>query len=151
MTKDVGIDLFSYFRINCFLGQNLAREWGKWIENKEAGPEDSVRRWFIEKNYYTFGKFSYPMQSWMCRKEPCGHYTQVSNINIPVLLGKTSYPIWGDKGNAILMNELQLLQNKADKIILSLPSFYSSTEALKELCWSTPFKHRLSHRCHYRF
>ena len=61
-------------------GQNLAREWGKWIENKDAGPEDSVRRWFIEKNYYTFGKFAYPMQSWMCRKEPCGHYTQVSNI-----------------------------------------------------------------------
>jgi len=59
------------------VGQNLAREWGKWIENKEAGPEDSVRRWFIEKSYYTFGKFAYPMPSWMCRKEPCGHYTQV--------------------------------------------------------------------------
>jgi len=51
--------------------------------------------------------------------------------------------IWGDKGNAILMNELQLLQNKAAKIILSLPSIYSSTEALKELCWPTLFKHRL--------
>ena len=38
--------------------------------------------------------------------------------------------IWGDKGNTTLMNELQLLQNKAAKITLSLPSFYSSTEAL---------------------
>nr|XP_058964222.1 protein draper-like [Pocillopora verrucosa]XP_058964229.1 protein draper-like [Pocillopora verrucosa]XP_058964237.1 protein draper-like [Pocillopora verrucosa] len=59
------------------VGQNLAREWGKWIESKDAGPEDSVRRWFIEKNYYSFSKFAYPMPSWMCRKEPCGHYTQV--------------------------------------------------------------------------
>ena len=55
--------------------------------------------------------------------------------------------IWGDKGNATLMNEFQLLQNKAAKIILSLPSFYSSTEALKELCWPRLFKHRLFHRC----
>ena len=55
--------------------------------------------------------------------------------------------IWGDKGNATLMNELQLLQNKAAKIILSLPSFYSSTEALEELCWPTLFKLRLFHRC----
>ena len=31
--------------------------------------------------------------------------------------------------------------------ILSLPSFYSSTEALKELCWPTLSKHRLFHRC----
>ena len=45
------------------------------------------------------------------------------------------------------MNELQLLQNKAAKIILSLPSFYSSTEALEELCWPTLFKLRLFHRC----
>ncbi|RMX59774.1 hypothetical protein pdam_00015352, partial [Pocillopora damicornis] len=45
------------------------------------------------------------------------------------------------------MNELQLLQNKAAKIILSLPCFYSSTEALKELCWPTLFKLRLFHRC----
>jgi len=55
--------------------------------------------------------------------------------------------IWGDKGNATLVNELQLLQNKAAKIILGLPSFYSSTEALKELCWPTLFKYRLFHRC----
>lgn len=48
---------------------------------------------------------------------------------------------------AMLRNELQLLQNKAAKIILSLPSFYSSTEALEELCWPTLFKLRLFHRC----
>ena len=55
--------------------------------------------------------------------------------------------IWGDKGTATLVNELQLLQNKAAKIILGLPSFYSSTDALKELCWPTLFKHRLFLRC----
>ena len=32
--------------------------------------------------------------------------------------------IWGDKGNATLMNDLQLLQNKAAKIILSLLFFF---------------------------
>ena len=46
------------------------------------------------------------------------------------------------------MNELQLLQNKAAKIILSLPSFYSSTEAL---CWPIIFKHRLFHLCVFVF
>ena len=70
-------NLFSYCQLS---GQNLAREWGKWIENKEAGPEDSVRRWFKERDYYSFGKFAYPMPRSMCRKEPCGHYTQVSVI-----------------------------------------------------------------------
>ena len=56
--------------------------------------------------------------------------------------------IWGDKSKATVMNDLQLLQNKAAKIILSLlPSFYSSTEALKELCWPTLSKHRLFHPC----
>ena len=55
--------------------------------------------------------------------------------------------IWGDKGKATLMTDLQLLQNKAAKIILSLPSFYSSTEALKELCWPTLSKHRLFDPC----
>ena len=59
--------------------------------------------------------------------------------------------IWGDKGDTTLMSELQLLQNKAAKIILSLPSFYSSTEALRELCWPTLFKHRLFHRCVFVF
>lgn len=63
----------------------MAREWGKWIESEDAGPEDSVRRWFIEKNYYSFSKFAYPMPSWMCRKEPCGHYTQVS-LQITIIM-----------------------------------------------------------------
>ena len=62
-------------------------------------------------------------------------------------------PNWHDKGNATLMNELQLLQNKAVemKIIPSLPSFYSSTEVLHALCQSTLVKRRLFHRCVFFF
>ena len=54
-------------------------------------------------------------------------------------------PNWRDKGNATLMNELQLLQNKAVKmkIVPSLPCFYSSTEVLNALCQSTLIKRRL--------
>ena len=62
-------------------------------------------------------------------------------------------PNWPDKGNATLMNEFQLLQNKAVKmkIIPSLPSFYSSTEVLHALCQSTLVKRRLFHRCVFFF
>ena len=54
--------------------------------------------------------------------------------------------IWGDKFNATLMEDLQLLQNKAAKIILDLPSFSSSTQALEALGWQTLSKRRLLHR-----
>ena len=62
-------------------------------------------------------------------------------------------PNWPDKGNATLMNELQLLQNKAVemKIIPSLPSFYFSTEVLHVLCQSTLVKRRIFHRCVFFF
>ena len=62
-------------------------------------------------------------------------------------------PNWLDKGNATLMNELQLLQNKAVemKIIPSLPSLYFSTEVLHALCQSTLVKRRLFHRCVFFF
>ena len=39
----------------------------------------------------------------------------------------------------------------ATKIILSLPTLYSSKEALKEFCWSPLFKHRLFHHCGFVF
>ena len=44
------------------------------------------------------------------------------------------------------MGELQLLQNKAAKTILNLPSFSSSREALDALGWPTLVKRRLFHR-----
>ena len=41
--------------------------------------------------------------------------------------------IWGDRGNASLMSELQVLQNKAARLILDLPVYFSAAEALKRL------------------
>ena len=49
--------------------------------------------------------------------------------------------IWGDKNNLSLMDQLQILQNKAAKTILDAPYLSSSTEALDKLYW-----HPLSHR-----
>ena len=44
--------------------------------------------------------------------------------------------IWGDKNNSVLMNSLQVLENKAAKIILDQHPRYSSTEALRKLKWT---------------
>ena len=41
--------------------------------------------------------------------------------------------IWGDKNNDTIMSELQILQNKAAKVMLGQPPRSSSTEALKSL------------------
>ena len=49
--------------------------------------------------------------------------------------------IWGDKNNSTLMDQLQILQNKAPKTILDAPLLSSSTEALSKLYW-----HPLTHR-----
>ena len=49
--------------------------------------------------------------------------------------------IWGNKNNSTLMDQLQILQNKAAKTILDAPLLSSSTEALSKLHW-----HPLTHR-----
>ena len=49
--------------------------------------------------------------------------------------------IWGDKNNSTLMDQLQILQNKAAKTILDPSLLSSSTEALSKLHW-----HPLTHR-----
>ena len=41
--------------------------------------------------------------------------------------------VWGDKNNDTLMGQLQVLQNKAAKVLLNLPPRSSSTEALDRL------------------
>ena len=55
--------------------------------------------------------------------------------------------IWGDKNNSILMNSLQVLENKAAKIILNQLPRYSSTKALEELKLTTLTTRRHNHRC----
>ena len=42
---------------------------------------------------------------------------------------------WGDKDNAVLMNNLQVLQNKAAKLVLDKPLYSSVTDALNQLGW----------------
>ena len=53
---------------------------------------------------------------------------------------------WGDKSNTTLMNKIQLLQNKAAKLILNMPKHSSATEVLDLLGWDTLEKRRRSHR-----
>ena len=54
--------------------------------------------------------------------------------------------IRGDRDNITLMHDLQVLQNKPAKVILDLPNYASSTDALKTLGWPTLFQERLVHR-----
>ena len=53
--------------------------------------------------------------------------------------------IWGDGGNAYLMSELQVLQNKAARLILDLPAHSSAAEALKRLRWKPLLRPRMEH------
>ena len=55
--------------------------------------------------------------------------------------------VWGDKDNLVLMDELQVLQNKAAKIILDRPLQSSATEALSALKWLDLYRRRNYHRC----
>ena len=61
--------------------------------------------------------------------------------------------IWGDKNNTVLMNNLQILQNKAAKIVLDRPlPFSSATDVLSTFrldhSWET---YRLYYRCLFVF
>ena len=50
---------------------------------------------------------------------------------------------WGDRDNITLTHDLQVLQNKAAKVVLDLPNYGSSTNALKTLGWPTLSQERL--------
>ena len=58
--------------------------------------------------------------------------------------------VWGDKNNVTLMNDLQVLQNKAAKIILDRPLYSSATDALVK--WLNLEQRRFYHRfiCIYK-
>ena len=57
--------------------------------------------------------------------------------------------VWGDKNNVELMNDLQVLQNKAAKIILDRQLYSSSSDALVALKWLNLEQRRFYHRCIY--
>ena len=57
--------------------------------------------------------------------------------------------VWGDKDNTVLMNNLQVLQNKAAKLVLDKPLYSSATDALNQLSWLNLKQRRHFHRCLY--
>ena len=61
---------------------------------------------------------------------------------MPTLFGR-------DEDNAVLMNNLQLLQNKAAKTISDRPFHSTAADALEALGWLTLGKRRLFHLCLY--
>ena len=59
--------------------------------------------------------------------------------------------MWGDRGNASLMSELQVLQNKAAHLILDLPEHFSAAEALERLGWKPLLRCRKEHHAIFMY
>ena len=59
--------------------------------------------------------------------------------------------VWGDRNNKLLMHSLQVLQNRAAKIVLDRPVYSSSTQALLDLEWKELRVRRRIHRLIYVF
>jgi hypothetical protein len=55
--------------------------------------------------------------------------------------------VWGVKNNSVLMNNLQVLHNKAAKIILNAHPLSSASESLRSLNWQPLTTRRHFHRC----
>ena len=55
--------------------------------------------------------------------------------------------VWGDKNNKVLRDSIQVLQNKAAKLVLNRPTLSSSTPALLDLNWMNLSTRRLLQRC----
>ena len=57
--------------------------------------------------------------------------------------------VWGDKNNKVLMDSIQVLQNKAAKLVLDRATHSSSTQALLDLNWMNLSTRRLMQRCFF--
>ena len=57
--------------------------------------------------------------------------------------------VWGDRDNAVSMNNLQVLQNKAAKLVLDKPLYSSATDAPNQLGWLNLKQCSHFHRCLY--
>ena len=55
--------------------------------------------------------------------------------------------VWGDKKNKVLTDYIQVLQNKAAKLVLDLETHSSSTQALLDLNWMNLSTGRLTQWC----
>ena len=57
--------------------------------------------------------------------------------------------VLGDKNDKVLMDSIQVLQNKAAKLVLDRATHSSSTQALLDLNWMNLSTRRLMQRCFY--
>ena len=69
----------------------------------------------------------------------------VSKMVVSIL--EYSSIVWGDKNNKVLMDSIQVLQNKAAKLVLDRVTNSSSTQALLDLNWMNLSTRRLMQRC----
>ena len=69
----------------------------------------------------------------------------MSTMVIPIL--EFASIVWGDKNNKVLMDSLQVLQNKAAKLVLNRATRSSSNQALVALNWMNLSTRRLMQRC----
>ena len=76
-------------------------------------------------------------------------HTQVNSFVLPLF--DYGDVIWGDRGNATLMAELQVLHNKAARIILDLPLRASASDALAKLRWKSLQRRRAEHRAIFMY
>ena len=70
---------------------------------------------------------------------------RVSTMVIPIL--EYASIVWGDKNNKVLMDSIQVLQNKAAMLVLDRATHSSSTQALLDLNWMNLSTRRLMQRC----
>ena len=73
-----------------------------------------------------------------CVKCCLPHHARITIYNVLILpILEYADIVWGNKDNITLMKMLQIVQNKAAKIILDLPMYALSTEALRTLKFKT--------------
>ena len=73
----------------------------------------------------------------------------VTTMVIPIL--EYASIVWGDKNNKVLMDSIQVLQNRAAKMVLDRAPHSSSTEALADLNWVNLTTRRQMKRCLYMY
>ena len=77
------------------------------------------------------------------------HLLYYKSLVLPILDYDYADMVWGDKDNAVLINNLQVLQNKAAKLVLHKPLYSSATDALNQLGWLNSKQRWHFHRCLY--
>ena len=79
-------------------------------------------------------------------------YARKLFVNTMILSFLDYYDIvWGDRNSKLLMDSLQVLQNRATKIVLDRPVYSSTTEALLDLKWKELRVRLRIHRLIYVF